>query len=46
MVLFSPGTDILVLVKAKYHLMLKNTSISIVSGVIDTEPIRRTMGED
>jgi hypothetical protein len=40
MVSFSPDTDtnVLVLVIANYDLMLKNTSISMASGVIGIEP--------
>ena len=34
LVFFSPDTDVLVLVIANYDLMLKNTSISMVSGVM------------
>ena len=37
MVFFSPDTDVLVLVIANYDLMLKNTSISMASGVIRIE---------
>ena len=39
MVFFSPYTDVLVLVIANYDLMLKNTSISMASGVITIQPI-------
>jgi len=39
MVFFSPDTDVLVLAIANYDLMLKNTSISMASGVIRIEPI-------
>ena len=38
-VFFSPDTDVLVLAIANYDLMLKNTSISMASGVILIEPI-------
>ena len=36
---FSTDTDVLVLVVANYHLFLRKTSISMVSGIIDVEPI-------
>lgn len=46
MVFFSPDTDVLVLVIANYELMLKNTSISMASGVIEIEPIWRAIGAE
>jgi hypothetical protein len=46
MVFFSPDTDVLVLVIANYDLMLKNTAISMVSGVMEIEPIRRIIGAE
>ncbi len=46
MVFFSPDTDVLVLVIANYDLMLKNTAISMVSGVMEIEPIRRVIGAE
>lgn len=46
MVLFSPDTDVLVLVIANYELMLKNTSISMVSGVMRIEPIWKAIGAE
>lgn len=45
-VFFSPDTDVLVLVIANYDLMLKNTWISMVSGVMEIEPIRRVLGSE
>lgn len=46
MVFFSPDTDVLVLVIANYDLMLKNTSISMASGVVEIEPIWRAIGAE
>jgi hypothetical protein len=46
MVFFSPDTDVLVLVIANYDLMLKNTSISMASGVMGIEPIWRAIGSE
>ena len=43
-VIFSPDTDVLVLAVANHHLLLRNTSVSMVSGVIDLEPIARALG--
>ena len=43
-VIFSPDTDVLVLAVANHHLLLRNTSVSMVSGVIDVEPIARALG--
>ena len=43
-VIFSPDTDVLVLDVANHHLLLRNTSVSMVSGVIDVEPIARALG--
>ena len=43
-VIFSPDTDVLVLAVANHHLLLRNTSVSMVSGVIDIEPIARAIG--
>jgi len=37
-VFFYPDTDVIVLVIAKYELMLKDTSISMASGIIGIEP--------
>ena len=44
LVIFSPDTDVLVLAVANHHLLLRNTSVSMVSGVIDVEPIARALG--
>jgi len=41
MVFYSSDTDVLLLVIANYDLMLKNTSISMVSGVVRIDPISR-----
>ena len=46
MVFFSPDTDVLVLGIANYDLMLKNTSISMASGVIRIEPIWTATGAE
>ena len=46
MVFFSPDTDVLVLVIANYDLVLKNTSISMASGVMRIEPIWRAIGAE
>ncbi|KAK5907200.1 hypothetical protein CesoFtcFv8_005077 [Champsocephalus esox] len=43
---FSPDTDILVLVTANYDLLLKNTSISMASGVMQIEPLWRALGKE
>ncbi|KAJ4946949.1 hypothetical protein JOQ06_008992, partial [Pogonophryne albipinna] len=43
---FSPDTDILVLVTANYDLLLKNTSISLASGVVQIEPLWRALGKE
>ncbi|KAJ4942895.1 hypothetical protein JOQ06_005407, partial [Pogonophryne albipinna] len=43
---FSPDTDILVLVTANYDLLLKNTSISMASGVVQIEPLWRALGKE
>ena len=43
-VIFSPDTDVLVLPVANHHLLPRNTSVSMVSGVIDVEPIARALG--
>ena len=42
-VTFSPDTDVLVLAVANHHLLLRNISVSMVSGVIDVEPIVRAL---
>ena len=43
-VIFSPDTDVHVLAVANHHLLFRNTSVSMVSGVIDVEPIARALG--
>lgn len=44
MVFFSTDTDVLVLVTENYDLMLKNTSISMSSGVVQIEPVWKALG--
>lgn len=46
LVFFSPDTDVLVLVTANYDLLLKNTSISMASGVVQIEPLWRALGKE
>src|SRR6218665_3112622 len=46
MVFFSPDTGVLMLVIANYDLMLKNTSISMCSGVLVIDPIWRSIGPE
>ena len=46
MVFFSPDTDVLVLAIANYVRMLKNTYISMASGVIRIEPIWTAIGAE
>ena len=43
-VIFSPDTDVLALAVANHHLLLRNTSVSMVSGVINVEHIARALG--
>ena len=43
---FSPDTDVLVLLIANYDLLLRNTSISMVSGVINVQPIWTALGAE
>ena len=43
-VIFSPDTDVRVLAVANNHLLFRNTSVSMVSEVIDVEPITRALG--
>ena len=43
---FSPDTDVLVLVIANYDILLRNTSISMVSGVVEVNPIWAALGAD
>ena len=45
MTIFSPDTDVLVLAVANYHLLPGNTSLSMTSSVIRTEPIYKALGE-
>lgn len=46
LVFFSPDTDVLVLVTANYDLMLKNTSISMASGLVQIEPLWLALGKE
>ena len=46
LVFFSPDTDVLVLVTANYHLLLKKTSMSMASGVEDIEPLWQALGKE
>jgi hypothetical protein len=46
MTFFSPGTDVLVLIMAKYYRLPKNTSISIASSVQQKEPLWAALGPD
>jgi len=46
MVFFSPDTDVLVLAIANCDLILKNTSISMASGVLRIEPIWTAIGAE
>ena len=43
-VIFSPDTDVLVLAVANHHILFRNTSVSMVSGVIEVEPIACALG--
>ena len=46
LVFFSPDTDVLVLVTANYDLLLKNTSVSMASGVVQIEPLWQALGKE
>jgi len=46
LVFFTPDTDVLVLVIGHYEKLCKKSSISMVSGVIDIQPIWRALGEE
>ena len=43
-VIFSTDTNVFVLSVANHHLLLRNISVSLVSEVIDVEPIARALG--
>ena len=43
-VICCPDIDVLVVAVDNRHLLLRNTSVSMVSGVIDVEPIARALG--
>ena len=46
LVFFTPDTDVLILAVANYDQLCKRTSISMVSGIVDIEPIWRVMGKE
>lgn len=46
LVFFSPDSDKLVLVTTNYHLLLRNTTISMASGVVQIELLWNTLGEE
>ena len=43
-VIVSPDNNVLVLAVANHHLLIRNTSVAMASGVIDVEPIARALG--
>ena len=43
-VIFSPYNNVLVLAVANHHLLIRNTSVAMASGVNDVEPIARVLG--
>jgi len=43
---FSPDTDVLVLVVANYEILLKNTCVSMASGILEVKPIWKALGAD
>ena len=46
LVFFTPDTDVLVLAVAHYDKLCTRTSISMVSGMVDIEPIWRALGKE
>ncbi|SMN02506.1 hypothetical protein SPONN_1209 [uncultured Candidatus Thioglobus sp.] len=46
LVFFTPDTDVLVLAVAHYDKLCKKTSLSMVSGTVDIEPIWRALGKE
>ena len=44
LVFFSPDTDVLVLAIANYELLIRNTSVFMVSGVVEVESIWLALG--
>ena len=46
LVVFFPDTDVIVLVIANYDLLLRNTSLSMASGVIEVQQIWRALGPE
>ena len=46
LVVFFPDTDVIVLVIAYYDLLLRNTSLSMASGVIEVQQIWRALGPE
>ena len=46
LVFFTPDTDVFVLAKGHYEKLCKKSSISMISGIIDSQPIWRALGEE
>lgn len=46
MVIFTPDTDVLVLAVTHYEKLCKKTSFSMVSGMVNVEPILRALGKE
>ena len=46
LVFFTSDTDVLVLAVTHYDKLCKNTSLSMVSGMVDIEPIWRALGKE
>ena len=46
LVIFTPDTDVLVLVVAAYDKLCKHTSMAMVSGMVEVGPIWRALGRD
>ena len=44
LVFFSPDTDVLVLVTANYDMLLKNTSVSMTSGIVHVRAVWKALG--
>ena len=45
-VFFTPATDVFVLAVAHYDKLCKSTSLSMVAGMVDIEPIWRALGKE
>ena len=43
-VIFSPDNNVLILAVANHHILIRNTSVAMASGVIDVEPIALALG--